>query len=59
MDTKTFEDLEIVFNKTDKIIEEYIGKRCPEFEFSCVACKFNAIYEEFKIKMAEAVENEI
>ena len=56
METELYNELETLFKKTDKIIEEYIGKRCPEFNFGCAQCKLNLIYEDFKIKLANELD---
>jgi len=56
MDSQTYEELEKMFKKVDKLIEDYIGSRCPDFNFNCGQCRLNLIYEDFKIKLARELE---
>ena len=57
MDSEVYEDLEKVFKTVDKILEGYIGKRCPEFDLACPQCRLNIIYDEFKIKLANELDS--
>ena len=56
MDSHIYEDLEKIFKKVDKILEKYIGGRCPEFNLACPQCRLNLIYEKFKIELANELE---
>lgn len=57
MDSDIYEDLEKLFKKIDKILEKYIGKRCPDFNLACPQCRFNLIYEKFKVDLANELES--
>ncbi len=56
MDTDVYVDLTKLFKQIDKIMEGYIGKRCPTFGLACPQCRFNIIYEKFKIDLANEME---
>lgn len=44
---------EEMFEKIDKIIEEYYGTQCSDYEPSCPLCKVWDHYNEFKMKIKD------
>lgn len=46
-------DTNKMFNKMDKIFNEYFGKMCPDFNPDCIQCKMNLVYNNFKKQIWE------
>ena len=45
------EDTTKLFKKMDKLIMEYWGNMCPDFEPDCIQCKVHLSYNQFKNKI--------
>ncbi|MBM3234354.1 hypothetical protein FJZ19_04660 [Candidatus Pacearchaeota archaeon] len=47
------QDFEKFIKRIDKIFEKEFGKMCPDFEPSCIQCRANLIYNQFKKNLFE------